>query len=281
MCTSQKPLPITFVTKEESGKREQWFNNFKYPILNIITLLQEGVQENYKLDFEDIQSAIVFFKQLTTNLKEEDGVRMYFASPSADGTVKKDKCGLLTIIFCATIGAEKSDIKNYYTLSRKTVIPIQEDRAREWVHNYQNVKRKILFETLSDSDRLNNCKETKHVWFSLQQMRQTINEMECQSLNQKNIVTGFGIRFVSYTNQDYYFPKPKPSEFEKRQRLTIAFTFTNALTLDIGIEDIDKEVFEQRLETTINGFFGDTFDTGFPAPPPSGDGSMAALDIEN
>jgi hypothetical protein len=39
------------------------------------------------------------------------------------------------------------------------------------------------------------------------------------------MVTGFGIRFVSYTNQAYWFPKPVSGEEERRQRLTIAFTF--------------------------------------------------------
>jgi hypothetical protein len=280
MCTHETPLPITFVTKEESNKREQWFDNFKYPVLNIITLLQEGVQENNKLDFEDIQSAIDFFNLLIADLKEHnDGVRMYFASPSSNGKVEAGKCGILTLIFCATRGIEKSDVKTYYVLERKKVRTILEEEARSWVHNYQNVKRNILFETLSDFDRLNNCKETKHIWFSLQQMLETIHEMECQS-ERSNKITGFGIRFVSYTDQDYYFPEPKEEEFKKRQRLTLAFTFMDTLKLDIGIEDINKEEFDRRYDATIHGVHGDTFDTGDPTPPPS-TGNKAALDVSD
>ncbi|WP_293310034.1 hypothetical protein [Pedobacter sp. UBA5917] len=278
MCTHETRLPITFVTKEESNKREQWFDNFKYPVLNIITLLQEGVQENTKLDFEDITSAIDFFNRLIAGLeKDTDGVRMYFASPSGSGKVEAGKCGILTLIFCATKGAEKSDVKIYYTLDRKKVITIPENEARDWVHNYQNVKRNILFETLSDFDRLNNCKETKHVWFSLRQMKETIHEMECQS-ERSSKISGFGIRFVSYTNQDYYFPEPKEEEFKKRQRLTLAFTFMDTLKLDIGIEDINKEEFDQRYEATIHEIYGDTFDTGDPTPPPP-TGNKADLDV--
>lgn len=273
-----KPLPCTFVTKQESNYREQWFNYYKYPILNTITLLQEGMQENNKLDFENIVSAIDFFKLLKGNLKtKEDGVRVYFASPSIDGTVASGKCGLLTLIFGITEGADKVDNKNYFAYNGKTFDKIQEAQARIWVHNYQNVKRAILFETLSENDRLNNCQETKHIWFSSLQITQTLEEMEIQAAKPENKVTGFGIRFVSYTNLSYSFPKPVSDQEERKQRLTIGFTFMNGKK-DIGIEDINKEEFDQRYNETIHGFYSDTFDTGDPTPPPSTD-DKAALDV--
>lgn len=275
-----EPLPCTFVTKQESNYREQWFNYYKYPILNIITSLQEGMQENNRLDFENIQSAIEFFKLLKANFKtEDDGVRVYFASPSSDGTVTPGKCGLLTLIFGITEGADKVDNKNYYAYNGKTFDVIPEDKARIWVHNYQNVKRCILFETLSENDRLNICRETKHIWFSFLQITQTLKEMESQSAKPGGKVTGFGIRFVSYTNLAYSFPKPVSDDEERKQRLTIAFTFMSGKK-DIGIEDIDGIEFEQRLEITMNQFRGDTFDTGDPTPPPSND-NKAELDVSN
>ncbi|QXU43138.1 hypothetical protein [Pedobacter sp. D749] len=275
-----KPLPCTFVTKQESNYREQWFNYYKYPILNTITSLQEGMQENNRLDFENIVSAIEFFKLLKENFKtKDDGVRVYFASPSSDGTVTRGKCGVLTLIFGITEGIDKVDNKNYFAYNGKTFDKVQEDQARIWVHNYQNVKRGILFETLSENDRLNVCPETKHIWFSLLHITQTLEEMETQVAKPGSKVTGFGIRFVSYTNLAYSFPKPVSDDEERKQRLTIAFTFMSGKK-DIGIEDIDSDEFNERLEITINKFRGDTFDTGDPTPPPSS-GNKAALDVSD
>jgi hypothetical protein len=92
------------------------------------------------LDFENIQSAIEFFKLLIADLKNEsDGVRVYFASPSIDGTVTKGKCGVLTLIFGITEGVDKADSKSYYAYDGKSFGTITEDKARAWVHNYQNV----------------------------------------------------------------------------------------------------------------------------------------------
>ncbi|SDD86002.1 hypothetical protein [Pedobacter soli] len=274
-----EPLPSTFVTKQESSYRELWFNTYKYPILNTITLLQEGESENRKLDFGDIDVAITFFEQLITGLGGEDGVRVYFASPSSDGNVYNGKCGILTVIFATTCGADKVDSKSYYAFSGKTFDKIQEDQARRWVHNYQNVKRNILFETLSDNDRTKLIRETKHVWFSLVQITETLEEMKYQKAKAGGMVTGFGVRFVSYTNQDYSFPKPVPSAEERRQRLTIAFSFMNGKK-DIGIEDIDVVEFNERLALTEKRFYGDTFDTGDPTPPPS-TGNKADLDVSD
>jgi len=272
-----EPLPKTFVTKQESNYRELWFNYYKYPILNVITSLQEGEQETRKIDFVNIDAAIDFFNKLTKGIEENDGVRVYFASPSRDGNVYKDKCGLLTLIFVKTNGVNHLDDKTYYAFNGKTFDKIEEDQARLWVHNYQNIKRNILFETLSDNDRTNFIHETKHVWFSSEQMIQTRDEMIYQKGKAGSMVTGFGIRFVSYTNLAYSFPKRVSGAEDRRQRLTIGFTFMNK-NRDIGIEDIDSEEFNYRYELTKDKFMGDTFDTGDPTPPPSTD-DKAALDV--
>ncbi|MCX2493102.1 hypothetical protein OQX63_06435 [Pedobacter sp. PF22-3] len=274
-----EPLPSTFVTKLESNYRELWFNNYKYPILNTITSLQEGEPENRKLDFVNIDEAITFFSKLITRPGKDDGVRVYFASPSSDGNVYKDKCGILTLIFVRTTGVNKADDKIYYAFNGKTFETIKEDNARLWVHNYQNVKRNILFETLSDNDRANLIRETKHIWFSLLQVADTIKEMIYQKGKAGNIINGFGIRFVSYSNQDYSFPQPVEGAKERRQRLTIAFSFMNGKK-DIGIQDIDSTEFDARLALTMERFLGDTFDTGDPTPPPSS-GNKAALDVSD
>ncbi|MEH3114272.1 hypothetical protein [Pedobacter terrae] len=274
-----EPLPKTFVTKQESNYRELWFNNYKYPILNVITSLQENEQETRKIDFANIDAAIDFFTKLSDGLKKDDGVRVYFASPSIDGNVYKDKCGILTLIFVKTTGVNNIDDGNYYAFNGKTFDKIEEDQARLWVHNYQNIKRSILFETLSDNDRTNFIHETKHVWFSAEQMTQTRDEMIYQKGKAGSMVTGFGIRFVSYTNLAYSFPKPVSGAEDRKQRLTIGFTFMNK-NRDIGIEDIDSEEFSYRYELTVNRFIGDTFDTGDPTPPPSTD-NMATLDVSD
>jgi len=276
-----EPLPSTFVTKQESNYRELWFNTYKYPILNIITSLQEGEPENRKLDFVDIDAAIVFFTELIAGLNKEDGIRVYFASPSSDGNVYKDKCGLLTFVFGITIGIDKADNKTYYSYCNKerTFVKTDEGKARASVSNYQNIKRGILFETLSDNDRTKLIRETKHVWFSSEQITQTLNEMIYQKGKAGGIVTGFGIRFVSYTNLPYFFPKPVSGAEDRRQRLTIGFTFMNK-NRDIGIEDIDSIEFNERLVLTKERFIGDTFDTGDPTPPPS-TGNKAELDISD
>lgn len=283
MCTNQTPLPITFVTKEESEKREQWFNEHNFPILDALTLLQEGQHENTRFDFKDIETAIKFFKLLIEDRKDGDGVRVYIASPSGDGSVGQGKCGVLTLFFVATTGYKKQDVGPYFSFDNKKFYQISPGEAERGVHNYQLIKRKHLFKTLSDLDILNIGRETKHIWFSLTQMEQTIKEMECQRIRHSNIVNGFGIRFTSYTNEDYLFLESKTPEYKLRRRLTIYFTFIHINQKDIGLEDIDHDEFNQRLETTRDGFLGDTFDTGVPAPPPpppTGTDNMAALDYE-
>lgn len=280
MCTNQTPLPITFVTKEESEKREQWFNEHKFPILDSLTLLQEKQHDNTRLDFNDIETAIDFFNLLIQDLKDGDGVRVYIASPSGDGSVGQGKCGILNLVFVATTGNKNQDVGPYFSFYKGNFVQITPGEAEKGIHNYQLIKRKHLFKTLSDQDIQDGSKETKHIWFSFKQMDQTVKEMECQKLRHSDIINGFGIRFTSYTNEDYLFLESNPPEYKRRRRLTIYFTFIHINKQDIGIEDIDKDEFNQRLGNTRN-FLGDTFDTGFPAPPPPTNGNMAALDIEN
>jgi hypothetical protein len=272
---SPRPLPSTYVTSEQSGNREKYFNDLKYPILNALTLLQERTLENRKLDFKSIEIAITFFKQIIKNRMEKSGVRVYFASPSGDGSVGESKCGKLTLIFVATKGIEKTDEMPYYAFDNGTFVPHPLDFAKNAVHNYQRIKRNELFKTLSDQDIIDNCKETKHIWFSSEQIQDIIDEIEYQSQKHSDIVKGFGIRFTSYTCQDYQFGTSLP--VKHKRRLSIGFTFVNSANQDIGIEDIDVSEFEERSRL---GFRGDTMDTGVPAPPPPTNDNMAALDYE-
>ncbi|QNN43896.1 hypothetical protein [Pedobacter roseus] len=274
-----EPLPITYITDVESKKRQEWFDKYKLPVLNDLRLRQEKEVEEKRLDFTDIKTAIDFFNPLIKNLKKEDGVRVYFASPANDGTVNKGKCGKLTLILVVTIGVDKKEELPYYKFENGTFVPIDLVDAENGVHNYQLIKRDYLFKTLSHQDRLDGCKETKHIWFSLEQMTQTVKEMEYQNKNHSSIVKGFGICFTSYTNQDYIFLGSKSPVFKRRERLTICFTFIGA-NGDIGIEDIDPVEFAQRLNITRDKGLSDTFDTGIPAPPPSGDDNRGALDIQ-
>ncbi|WP_316828407.1 hypothetical protein [Pedobacter miscanthi] len=262
-----KPLPITYITDRESENRMKWFDKYKYPLLNAITLEQEKKEECRGIDFLSLQSAITFFGELTTGLNAGDGVRVYFASPSGDGTVNEDRCGTLTLIFVKTKGT--SDVPPYFYINdQKTSAQISSNGAKEWVHNYQLLKRDRMFRTLSHNDRLGGHKETKHIWFSLKQMEQTLDEMKYQAKEHGHIVSCFGIRFTSYTNKDYVFLDSKIPSYKRRERLTICFTFIGA-NGDIGIKDIDPVEFAQRLKLTKDKSFGDTFDTGIPAPPPS------------
>jgi hypothetical protein len=277
--TNPKPLPITYITDIESQKRALWFTNVKCPVLDDLTLRQEGGPENKRLDFFDVQAAIDFFAELTINLNSGDGVRMYFSSPASDGSVNKGKCGKLTLIFVATKGIGKIDVLPYYAFDGNTFIPTDKVEVEKGIQNYQLIKRDYLFKTLSYNDRLNGNKETKHIWFSLDQIEQTINEMIYQSQRLNTIVKKFGIFFTSYTDHDYTFFGSKPP-YKLRERLTIGFTFMKEGDLDIGIQEIDPVEFAERLKITRERFYGDTFDTGIPAPPPSGDDNRAALDIQ-
>lgn len=274
-----KPLPITYITDAESQKRAKWFTNVKYRILNDLTRQQEGEDENKRLDFLDVQTAIKFFTEITINLNTGDGVRVYFSSPASDGSVNKGKCGKLTLIFVATKDSERIDVLPYYAFDGNTFIPKDQAEVEKGIQNYQLIKRDYLFRTLSYNDRLDGNKETKHIWFSLDQIEQTIKEMEYQSQRLNSIVKRFGIFFTSYTDHDYTFLGSKPP-YKLRERLTIGFTFMKDGDLDIGIQEIDPVEFAERLRITKERFFGDTFDTGIPAPPPSGEENRAALDIQ-
>jgi hypothetical protein len=280
MIDSLPKIPTTYIEKIESEDRQKWFDDNKYPILDLLTMKQEGSHENKGLDFLDIRTAINFFKPLTSSLQSDDGILVYFASPASDGTVNKGKCGKLTLIFVVTRGAERKEVLPYYAFNNKTFIPIDSVNAKKGIHNYQLIKRDSLFKTLSYQDRFSSCKETKHVWFSFEQMEQTVKEMEYQSQKPGNKIDGFGIRFVSYTDQVYTFRGSKPPKYKLEQRLTIGFTFIKN-DADIGIEELDPIEFKERLKITGPKFLSSTFDTGFPAPPPPGNESMAALDIEN
>jgi len=279
---SLRKLPITYVTDTESINRQSWFDNHKYPILNTMTLKQEGEQENRGLDFYDIKTAIDFFRPLVKGLQSDDGILIYFASPSSDGSVNKGKCGRLTLFLVVTTGPEKREKLPYYKFdfTKKTFVAIELSEARNGVQNYQLTKRKALFETLYNQDKLDSCKETKHIWFNKEQMNETVKEMEYQSQKPGSKVDGFGIRFVSYTDKDYSFLGSELPKYTLRQRLTIGFTFIKN-NQDVGIEVIDEDEFKKRLEITKNRFLGGTFDTGFPAPPPPKNDNMAALDVEN
>jgi hypothetical protein len=284
------PLPSTYITALESAKRVQWFRDHKYPILDALTIKEEQEHENTKLDFSDIKTAIDFFKLLIKGAgigNEINGVRIYFASPSDSG-----QCGKLTLIFVATTGENSFDVFPYYGFDKGVFNVIQKQQAKGCVHNYQNIKRNHLFKTLSDQDILDGSKETKHILFSLTQFEDIIAEMEYQSQKHGDIVKNFGIRFTSYTNQDYQFGNSALVTY--RRRLTIGFTFIDDKNNDIGIENIDPEEFEERMKITSsqNQFVennlkvlsleeatGGTFDTGVPAPPPPSDENMAALDL--
>jgi hypothetical protein len=261
-----KSLPSTYITNVESQTRAKWFKDFKYPILNALTLLQEKKQENEKLDFSDTKTAIDFFKLLLTddeNGNKINGVRAYFASPASDDSVGQDKCGILTLIFAATTGMNSSDVPIYYILENGSFKGIEEEIAKNWVHNYQLIKREHLFKTLCDQDTIDNSKETKHVFFSYDQIMDTLEEIEYQIGSHADIVKGFGIRFTSYGNQNYQVGHSKP--VKHKRRLTIGFTFINGKQEDIGIEDIDPAEFQLRCGKS---FRSDTMDSGDPTPPP-------------
>jgi len=261
-----RPLPSTYVTALESANREKWFIDFKYPILDALTFKEEGENETKKLDFKDIESAIKFFTRILEDVPAGliNGVRVYFASPSIDGTVTTGKCGKLTLIFVATAGISGADVASaYYSFKDGDFVPIAEDLAREWVHNYQNIKRPMLFKTLSDQDITDRSKETKHIYFSYDQFNDTLEEMVYQNKNHGNIVKGFGIRFTSYTNQNYQVGHSKP--IKHRRRMTIGFTFIDNNGNDIGIQDINPIEFNERVAIK---FVDDTMDSGDPTPPP-------------
>lgn len=269
IATGITPLPITYVTTNESGKRQEWFDRYKYPFLDTLTMNEEGVHETKQLNFNSLDLAIKFFDSLIVHRPNKDsttGVRVYFASQ----TLNPGGCGKLTLIFTATAGTKNADVGNYYAFKNEVLDTniLDFKTAKEWVDNYQQKKRVKLSQYTMDSR--DTCKEeSKHILFSLQQIKSIIAEMQYQKIKHSKIVKGFGIRFASYTDQDYVFLSIKPVKYHKR--LTIGFTFIDWENDDIGIKQIDATEFLERLKYTKDhkDTRGDTFDTGVPAPPPS------------
>jgi hypothetical protein len=273
-----KVLPNTYITTNESNRRQDWFNNHKLPIIAGLTINEAGVPVDKKLDFKNLQAAINFFEMLTLNQAGQDtttGIRVYFAS----APLESGKSGKLTLIFAATAGKDTSDVKNYYRFKNGDLDSNKLDTvtAKAWVHNYQLNIRPKLSNTMDIKDP---GAETKHIWFSLEQINSIIIEMKYQRDRHSEIVKGFGVRFTSYTDQDYSFLSTKPVPHYKR--LTIGFTFVDWEGDDIGIKQIDATEFFERLKITKKqkGTGGDTLDTGDPTPPPSND-NKAALDVSN
>lgn len=275
--SSALPLPGTYVTTNESNKREDWFNNNKLIVIDRFTINGAGTLRK-NMDFKDLDAAIVFFELLLkSNGKDTTtGVRVYFASP----IIQPDKCGPLTVIFTATSGVDTVDVANYYAFKDGDLDLNKLDvkTAEDWVRNYQSKIRPALSkETMDIND---TCKEeTKHIWFSKKQISEIIREMVYQKKTHAQIVEGFGVRFMSYTDQDYLSINSKLIKYHKR--MTVGFTFIDWQKEDIGIKQINAAEFKERFGSTEkrSGFRGDTFDTGVPAPPPPGNESMEALDI--
>ena len=256
------PLPGTFITSQESNARADWFIKYKYPMLDKLTMQQERTHEEKGLDFDSLGGAITFFERLIANQQGKDttnGVRVYFASPSKT----KGKCGKLTLIFTATAGNDSADVGNYYIFKNKKIRAISFDDAKEGYKNYRDKKRDSLTKnTMNPNDRFKQ--ETKYIRFSKEKINSVIAELKYQKATHPEIVQGFGIRFTSYTDQDYKF---RESRVKHHQRLTIGFTFIDWEGDDIGIKGIDAQEFKERLG--MQPLFGDTFDSGDPTPPPS------------
>ncbi|MBE5321088.1 hypothetical protein IM793_18120 [Pedobacter sp. MR2016-19] len=273
-------LPRTYITTDESNRREDWFNTHKLPIINDLTIDDTGDPGMNKLNFNNLFEAIGFLNFLIDNKSYNDqdtitGVRVYFASP----TIKQGKCGKLTLIFSPTSNG-KHDIKNYYAFRNGKLDEkmLELDTAKAWVNNYQlNIREKLSDSTMDPKD---TCKkETKHIWFSKEQIESIVEEMKYQIKTHGDSVEKLGVRFISYTDKDYVF-KHFPI-VRHHQRMTICFTFINKQGKDVGIEQIDSAEFQKRLDYTIkNKRAGDTFDTGDPTPPPS-TGNKAALDVSD
>ncbi|WP_412468425.1 hypothetical protein [Pedobacter sp. KLB.chiD] len=270
-------LPNTYVTTNESGKRLNWFDRYKYQVLDSMTLKDEGIHETRKLNFDSLDAAIKFFDSLISNKSTKDtitGVRIYFASQ----TLKPGGCGKLTLIFTATAGDQHADTGEYYAFNKEVFDSnlLDVDTAKKWVGNYQQKKWVNLSKYTMDST--DTCQyESKHIFFSVKQIRSIIDEMKYQKKKHPAIVKGFGVRFASYTDQDYISISMKPIRYHKR--LTIGFTFIDWEGEDIGIKQIDAGEFLQRLKFTKDNkdTQGDTFDTGIPAPPPPN--TKEALDV--
>ena len=271
-------LPNTYVTTNESGRRLDWFDKYKYPVLDSMTWKEEGVHETKKLNFDSLDIAIKFFDLLISSTSNKDsitGVRVYFASQ----TLKSAGCGKLTLIFTATAGDKSADVGKYYTFNKEVFDAnfLDIKTAKEWVSNYQQKKWVNLSKYTMDA--ADTCKyESKHIFFSLKQIKSIIDEMKYQQAKHSAIVKGFGVRFASYTDQNYISLSMKHIRYHKR--LTIGFTFIDWEGEDIGIKQIDAGEFLKRLKFTKEhkDTRGDTFDTGIPAPPPSD--TQEALDSQ-
>lgn len=139
--------------------------------------------------------------------------------------------------------------------------------ASKWVQNFQNIKRPLLTLTAS------LLGETKSIWYSVDQIRELVNEADCQG------ATGIRAYLAAYSEVPTLLGEILRIPLGANKSMTLVFVLTklNPLTgvqQDFFIEDLPD--FTLRESLGGEGGEGD-FDTGNPSPPAADDGSMLPL----
>jgi hypothetical protein len=139
--------------------------------------------------------------------------------------------------------------------------------ADKWVKNYQTIKREALASTAGSQG------DTKTIWYSVDQLRELIDEADCQG------ATGVRIYFAAYSATPNLPGEALHTPAGANKGLTVVFVLTKqnpgtGAQQDFFIED--QPGFDQRESAGGEGGEGD-FDTGNPSPPAPGDGELLPL----
>lgn len=245
-------VPSTYITKADTIRRRDWFIKNKFAPL--ITILKR-----YDLSYVFYEAAA--FKSLLTTLAASDGVRVYLASYSAEGTTSvPSSCGgLITFVYAPV---EFDDTENVffdtgtYFILNPGAEPqtILQPLASAWVSNYQNLKLPIL-----TAQSLLDPTDTKSILYDKLQIKEIIAEIDCQQ------PAGVKLYLTAYTDAEVFNVRE-----DLFKRLTIQFVLTETAP-DGGQKDFfidDRPGFRQRP-----GQPQPNLDTGSPSPPASDAGS--------
>jgi hypothetical protein len=268
------PPKLTYISKQISDDRTNWYLKHKRPILDQIVGKYNGSRrEREYFYYSDPRVISNLFGYVLQN-ENYTGLRIYLGScldTIPTGCDLGDK-GKLVLIYVPTVekdGNVKTDNESgeYFKLrmGNCTRVKLSKKVAKELVSNYQNEKKPALSSSLSAGDLASTAtsEETKHLFIDKEKLEEIKREIDYQlHMSAQYGVSGIKVCINSYTNQPFKKSTQGP---ELRQRLTVQFVFTD----DAG-QDLDLVGIDPRYNVFKAGFVGaqNTIDPTPPYPPP-------------
>ena len=256
MSCQNEPKPTTFVSKPLTQFRRRYFFDDKF----LAYLRAVGRHDNSFVFYREAH-----FRELLETLKEFDGVRIYLATYSNEGSPKvpPGHGGLMTFIYAPTmIDAETGkhfDTRDYFIMNPESNMEsINQHIADTWVRNYQTpggAGQRSKLEILSSISRV-IPNDTKSILFKQAQIEEFLKELNCQQ------ATGAKLYLTSYMDND------PVAATKLHRRTTVQFVFTeNVQGVDTDFYIDDRPGFEDRRDPPAG-----SMNTGSPCPPDSCDG---------